>query len=36
MRARFSSSRTRRVKGKAPAFFWTSEKVVREVFILSW
>ena len=34
-RARFSSSRERMLKGKAPAFFCTSEKTARDVFILS-
>lgn len=35
IRARFSSSNERNVKGNAPAFFWISEKTVLEVFIFN-
>jgi hypothetical protein len=35
IRDRFSSSRTRMLNGKDPAFFWTSEKIAREFFIFS-
>lgn len=36
MRARVSSSINRSVNGNEPAFCEISEKVAREVFILSW